>query len=368
MRRGSRGKSRGIGLRAPDHGEHGFRETAVISARVVVGSAAGGIVSFALGCLVRKFAGPLRLVDWPNVRSSHVRPIPRGGGIGIVCGSCVGLLLLSMGDWGSVPWAVFSGATLVAALGLADDIRGLSPSVRLVGQTCAAAFVVASTGPLLNYPLPAPLGWSVDPPVLGWMFSVLWIVAVTNFFNFMDGIDGLAGGQAVASCAGVALAGWSGDASGLSVVVGASSLGFVLHNWAPARIFMGDVGSGFLGFSIASLPFLAAGPRRGDAVLAVAVGLALFLLDPVETLLRRARSGKKLTQAHREHRYQQLVAPGESAGRASGALVAAGVALSILGAASYRIPELGWSALALAVALFVVERSIGARRRRCALR
>jgi Fuc2NAc and GlcNAc transferase len=330
--------------------------------RVVVGAAAGGFVSFALVHVVGKFANQLGLVDRPNARSSHVRPTSRGGGLGIVGGSCVGLLLVAAGDTGSAAWAVLSSATFVAAMGLADDIRSLSPSVRLVGQTFAAAFVVASTGPLLNYPLPAPFGWSVSGPVLGWMFSVLWIVAVTNFFNFMDGIDGLAGGQAVVSCAGVALAGWSGDASGLSVAVGASSLGFVFHNWSPARIFMGDVGSGFLGFSIASLPFLAAAPRRGDAVFAVGIGLALFLLDPVETLIRRAWTGKKLTQAHREHRYQQLVAPGETAGRASAALVAAGFVLSTLGAAAYHIPELGWFALTVAVTLFLVERSIGIRR------
>ena len=334
----------------------------MIPASVVVGAAASGIVSFVIACLIRKFAGRLGLVDRPNARSSHVRPTPRGGGLGIVGGSCIGLLLAAAGDWDAAPWTVVLGAMLVAGLGLVDDIRGLSPGLRLLGQTCVAAFVVVSTGPLLTFPLPAPLGCSLDSHILGWILSVLWIVAVTNFFNFMDGIDGLAGGQAVASCAGVTLAGWSGEASSLSVVVGASSLGFVFHNWAPARIFMGDVGSGFLGFSIASLPFLAAAPRRGDAVFAVAIGLALFLLDPVETLVRRALAGKKLTKAHREHRYQQLVAPGEAAGRVSGALVAAGAALSILGATSYRIPELGWLSLTVAAVFFLVELSIGTRR------
>lgn len=331
---------------------------------VVVGAVVGGIVSFALACVVRKLAGRLGLVDRPNARSSHVRPTPGGGGLGIVGGSCIGLLLAATATGGrdTAPWAVLFGALFVAALGLIDDVRRLSPGVRLVGQICAAAFVVASTGPLRTFPLPAPLRWTVEAPGLGWVLSILWIVAVTNFFNFMDGIDGLAGGQAVASCAGAALAGWSENATGLSAAVGASSLGFVFHNWAPARIFMGDVGSGFLGFSIASLPFLAAAPRRGDAVFAVGIGLALFLMDPVETLVRRARAGKKLTQAHREHRYQQLVAPGEAAGGVSGALVAAGAALSILGAVSYRKPELGWLALTVAVALFLVERRIGARR------
>lgn len=330
--------------------------------RIVVEAATSCIVSFAVTCLVRNLAARIGLVDRPNARSSHVRPMPRGGGLGIIGGSCIGLLLAAGGGWVASPWAVLLGAMLVAGLGLVDDIRGLSPRLRFLGQTCAAVFVVASTGPLLTFPLPAPLGCSLDAPALGWILSVLWIVAVTNFFNFMDGIDGLAGGQAVASCAGVTLAGWSGEASSLSVVVGASSLGFIFHNWAPARIFMGDVGSGFLGFSIASLPFLAAAPRRGEAVFAVAIGLALFLLDPVETLVRRAWTGKKLTQAHREHRYQQLVAPGEAAGRVSGALVAAGAALSILGAASYRKPELGWLALIVAAIFFLVERNIGARR------
>src|ERR1035437_5558547 len=320
------------------------------------------VISWLGAFVVIRHAGRLNLMDVPNARSTHRSPTPQGGGLGIVGGSCTGLLLAATGDWDAAPWAVLLGAMLVAGLGLVDDIRGLSPRLRFLGQTSAAAFVVASTGPLLTFPLPAPLGYSLDAPVLGWALSILWIVAVTNFFNFMDGIDGLAAGQAVASCAGVAVAGWSGEASGLSVAVGASSLGFILLNWAPARIFMGDVGSGFLGFSIASLPFLAAAPRRGDAVFAVGIGLALFLLDPVETLVRRARTGKKLTQSHRQHRYQQLVAPGEGAGRVSGALVTAGAALSILGAVSYRKPELGWLALTVAVALFLVERRIGARR------
>ena len=334
------------------------------SALVILGSVAGALASFWIVCVVRGSAFRLGLVDEPNARSSHVRPTPRGGGIGIIGGAWIGLLIALKDVRDPSVWTVLLCATFVSLVGLADDVWSLSPGFRLAAQTTAAAVVVASTGHLQSLPLPAPLSCPVDPPVLGQILSVLWIVAVTNFYNFMDGIDGLAGGQAIASCVGVALAGWSAGAVGLSAVVGAASLGFVFHNWAPARIFMGDVGSGFLGFVIASLPFLAPPSLRSDALLAVGIGLSLFILDPLETLWRRAQAGKRLTQSHREHRYQELVGPGEPVGWTSASLVAAGLALSLLGAAFFRKLELGWVALAAALAAFLVERVAGSRRAR----
>jgi Fuc2NAc and GlcNAc transferase len=227
----------------------------------------------------------------------------------------------------------------------------------------AGIVVVGYLGPLRTLPLPDPLAIPC-PAGVGWALSIIWICSVTNFFNFMDGIDGLAGGQAIASLAGVLLAAWSADASVVALCVAAATLGFLIQNWSPARIFMGDVGSGFLGFLLATLPFMSSASQKGDAVLAVGVGLILFLADPFETMVRRLVSGESVTQAHRTHAYQQFVSVGENAGRVSAVLVGVGLALSVFGAVGFRIPSLRWATLAVAGCAYLVERSLSRRRDR----
>lgn len=315
--------------------------------------------------LVRRNAPRLGLIDQPNDRSSHKQPTPRGGGIGIVLGAGSGLLVAFVAG-AAIPasvWTLLAAATAVAVVGLVDDFRRLPPAFRLLAQAVAAAVVISTTGPMTALPLPAPLDFGFAS-IPGWIFSLLWITAFTNFFNFMDGIDGLAGGQAAASFLGIVIAGWLGDATLLAACAGAAALGFLMHNWSPARVFMGDVGSGFLGFLIAALPFLAPIDRRADASLAVAIGMTLFLLDPLETLFRRAVAKKNLTGAHREHIYQQFVEPGESAGAVAGALVAAGLALSVLGAITFLRPGLAWAALVIALVTYLGERAMARRRAR----
>jgi Fuc2NAc and GlcNAc transferase len=289
---------------------------------------------------VRRYAHRLGLLDRPNERSSHVRTTPRGGGIGIIAGMLAGL---TVAGWfmhlvGSVALTVVGAACLVAAAGLVDDVRGLSPWARLIIQVLAAAIVLSVTGPLVGIPL---LGEELALPMIwGGALSLLWITAVTNFFNFMDGFDGLAASQAVASCLGVVLAGWGSDASLLALLMGAACVGFLFHNWAPARVFMGDVGSGFLGFTLAALPFLAPDADRSTAMLAAAVGLSLFLLDPALTLVRRAAARKPLTESHREHLYQQFALPGEPVRGVVTIYAALAILLAVGGAFGYRNPEL----------------------------
>jgi UDP-N-acetylmuramyl pentapeptide phosphotransferase/UDP-N-acetylglucosamine-1-phosphate transferase len=186
------------------------------------------------------------------------------------------------------------------------------------------------------------------------VLSVLWIATVTNFFNFMDGIDGLACSQAVASCLGIVLAAWSADAAVIAAATGGACLGFLFHNWPPARVFMGDSGSGFLGFVLAALPLLAPRESTASAVVAVAIGLSLFLLDPLITLLRRARAGKHLLQAHREHLYQQLVQPDEPTRKVTTAYFFAGLLLALGGVVGYREPRLFWLGIVMAAAAFGV--------------
>ena len=149
---------------------------------------------------------------------------------------------------------------VLAALGVIDDRLSVPALYRLVVQVVVAVAVVALIGGVDRLPLPPPL----DLPI-GWFglpLAVVWLVTVTNFYNFMDGIDGLAGGQGFASCAGVIIGIWSLGAEELAVVLAAACLGFLLLNSPPARIFLGDSGSYSLGFAIAGLPLLAPGFGR----------------------------------------------------------------------------------------------------------
>jgi UDP-N-acetylmuramyl pentapeptide phosphotransferase/UDP-N-acetylglucosamine-1-phosphate transferase len=204
-------------------------------------------------------------------------------------------------------WVVLVATVGVATVGLVDDLRPLPAGVRLGAQVAAAVAVVAAGSGALDqaWTLVRFPGWALGS------LSALWIVWMTNLYNFMDGIDGLAGGQT--AIAGVALAAAAAGIGAdtvvlLALVLAAAAGGFLLLNFPPASIFMGDVGSTAIGFFLASLPFV-----PGPAVLPVeAVGLctALFVLDATATLVRRISRGERLFQAHRTHWYQRPLAVG----------------------------------------------------------
>lgn len=278
----------------------------------------------------------------------------RGGGIAILLGVAAGLWAAGFfGSPGHSLKPLLAACGLLAAVSLADDLWSLSVIPRLVAQLACAGFVVWKLGGFERLPMPAPLNLRLG--FLAGPLAVLWIVGVTNAFNFMDGIDGLAGGEAMAVCLGVVVAGWSSDASLLSSIL-AGALGvFLLFNWSPSRLFLGDVGSVPVGFLMAGLPMLAPPERRPDAILATAITLALFLLDPLETVLRRWRQGKAVSESHREHRYQQLVGRGESHGSLSASLIFVGLLLSQVGALVYLRPNWGWGGVAVALMAFALE-------------
>ncbi len=301
------------------------------------------------------------LLDAPNERSSHKAPKPRGGGLGVVGGFGIGcLMVFVVRGLDSATLILIAGALACTALGLWDDLRGLSIRPRLAVEVAIAAWLVYETGPVSRVPLPPPLDVPLGP--LGYLFPVIWIVGVTNFFNFMDGIDGLAAGQAAAVCLAVAGAAWSHDAVMVASVLLAALLGFLRFNWWPSRIFLGDAGSLPVGFVLAGLPLLAPSADRPRAVLATAIGLTLFLLDPVQTLWRRWRRGAPLGQSHREHIYQQFLAPGDPHGRVALILVSAGLLLSAAGVLAYHSPALAWWAVLFAGLVFGIECHLGRRR------
>jgi len=243
------------------------------------------VAAFVASLLIVPLIKRLDVLDVPTHRSSHDRPTPRGGGIAIVAVTIAGTLLL-------VPryWPLMLAAGAIAIMSWIDDVKHLSAAIRFPIQILAACAVVYVYGP---------------SRLLFAAIAVFWIVGVTNAYNFMDGIDGIAGTQAV--IAGIF---WFAITHNpIALLIAASSLGFTIYNWPPASIFMGDVGSAFLGFTFASLPLLEHDRRTALAMVLI---LFPFLADSGLTLVRRALQRKRLWEAHREHLYQRLVIAGWS--------------------------------------------------------
>ena len=219
--------------------------------------------------LCRAAARRFGLLDRPNERSSHQRVVPRGGGTAIALSVLVALWL-ARPFWADRPGAlaILLGGVALALIGLADDRAGLSAFTRLVAQLGVVGLVVLRVGGFERVPLPALLGHHLGP--LGTAATVLWIVAVVNFYNFLDGIDGLAALQAVVTGAGVLLAGFDPFAALLAAALVGAAAGFLPFNWSPASIFLGDIGSYFLGYTLAALPLLAPPQLRSQAAVLVA--------------------------------------------------------------------------------------------------
>lgn len=300
------------------------------------------------------------LLDVPGPRSSHARATPRGGGLALVAAFAAALVLVTPAPWRGRPdvAALLLAGVALAAVGLADDRASLPASWRLASQALAAGALVAVAGGVGRLPLPAPLDLALAPPAAS-AAAVLWIVASVNFYNFLDGIDGLAGLQGVVTGLGIALAAWDPFASAFAAALAGGCAAFLVFNWPPARIFLGDAGSLVLGFAFAALPLLAPPDERPRAVLFAALSLWLFLADAAFTLVRRLARGARWDEPHREHLYQRLVSTGTSH-RAVALGVGSGSAL-LTGAALWGWHAGGWvpaGAGLLALGLFAAEWSV----------
>ena len=246
------------------------------------------------------------ILDVPNPRSSHRRPTPTGGGLGIIAGTLLALAVVwrfaDIGaDWLLAMWL----SLMLGLLGFVDDRVQLGVGLRLVCQACAALAVVTFSMMQHN----EATGGSSLGLVLLALGAVVYLVWMTNLFNFMDGIDGLASTQAIFIAAGGAwLTSRAGASPGsilLLVGIAAAVSGFLYHNWPPARIFMGDTGSLFLGFLLAACSLQSA--ARGELALPVWLILwAPFVCDASTTLVFRMLRRQALHTAHREHAYQHL--------------------------------------------------------------
>ena len=251
----------------------------------------------------------LSTLDMPNERSSHLTPTPRGGGIAFVAASLVGFLLLLLNpelDRADLLALCCAGA-IVAIAGHLDDRQKISGAmVRLIFHALGAIILIAGIG----FPSKISLfDRLVSTGVIGSILGVIYLVWLLNLFNFMDGTDGIAASEAIFVLLAGAFLSYhvlsDANHSAAAVVLAASTFGFILYNWSPAKIFMGDVGSGYLGIVIGGLSLIAA--KQDPLLLWVwIILLAVFVSDATVTLIRRLLRKQKPHVAHRSHAYQHL--------------------------------------------------------------
>ena len=306
-----------------------------------------------------------RLVDLPNRRSAHSLPTARGGGLAIVATFSVSALVVVL-RWPSMMVPVLLGALLpglvIATVGFVDDIRPLRASLRLLIQVAVATAVTWILGPIDAIAVPGNPASTLG--AWAWPFTILWIVGLTNAFNFMDGSDGMAGLCAVVAGAGiaaVALVVREHCPLLLAAFLAATAGGFLVFNWFPARIFMGDVGSGFLGAFLAVLPMLFSADARPRVFLPVAMCLWPYIYDPFLSVLRRIWNRQSPFQPHREFLFHRLIRSGVGHARTAllyGLLAALG-GLAGLAMLDPRVPEGVRASLPLAVIALAAGLTLG---------
>ena len=299
---------------------------------------------------------PFRVLDAPNERSLHVGQIPRTGGVAIVVSLIIGISHLLIRNSLQWPLAIGCGAVLlVSIISFLDDVYKLTPLFRLSVQVLAAATAI-SAGikvslihlPGIVYPLPY---------IFTVVFSLLFIIWMTNLYNFMDGMDGFAGGMAVVGFSVLGYLGLRADDigyAGVCFAVAAASAGFLVFNFPPARIFMGDTGSSTLGYMVGILGIWA--DKDNIAPLWVTMLIfSPFIVDATVTLVRRLLAGEKVWQAHRSHYYQRLVQAGWGHRRVvlCEYLVMLAAAGSAILAVHYSKELVQWSVLLVWAAIYI---------------
>ncbi|MFF5867974.1 glycosyltransferase family 4 protein [Pseudomonas sp. NPDC012596] len=254
---------------------------------------------------LRRYALERSVIDVPNARSSHTVPTPRGGGVAIVLAFLLAITGFMLGGTSQIDVlvALGGGGALIAIIGFMDDHGHIAARWRLLGHFIAAGWMLAWMGGLPPLTL---LDWQVDLGWLGGLLAIVYLVWLLNLYNFMDGIDGIASVEAITTCLSAALLYTLvglGSYVALPLLLAAAVAGFLFWNFPPAKIFMGDAGSGFLGIVLGGLSLQAAwlSPPLFWCWLIL---LGVFIVDATYTLIRRLLRGDKVYEAHRSHAYQ----------------------------------------------------------------
>ena len=269
---------------------------------------------FALAFIVTLvMARRVRVMDVPNSRSAHTRPVPKSGGVAIVLTFAIAsLIIYFVADYARIEGRYFWGfllcGVLLAVVSLIDDVTQTSFIAKVIAQMVCAFIVVMVGLTVTEVHLPflgkVSLGW------FGYVITFLWVLGLTNAYNFMDGLDGLAAGVAVIAAiflCGIAITENSAFVYMTSYALMASVAGFLVFNFPPARIFMGDVGSAFIGFTFATLAVIGANLDRGHlSFYVVPLLLFQFIFDTALTFALRLTRREKFYLAHRTHLYQLL--------------------------------------------------------------
>jgi len=321
-----------------------------------------GLSSAALALLITPLVSResirLGLVDAPGGRKVHPQSVPRLGGVAVLAATVLAMILVrlwSPGDFGPAIWLTLrplaAAGALIFAIGLLDDVRGVGPWVKLAVQ-CVATIVVMTSGLLIERVTLLGVSWELG--WLAWPLTVGWIVGLTNAFNLIDGMDGLAAGIAAlagATCGAILIVrGHTAEAMMLAALVGAA-LGFLVFNFAPASIFLGDSGSLLFGFLLATTAI--AGWQKGATALATGVPLLMFALpiaDIATTIVRRglarpatgrsslAAAMRQLVEPDRQHIHHRLLALGWSTRRTVLIMYAVTAVLSLLALSTVQTP------------------------------
>ena len=262
-----------------------------------------------------------QILDFPNARSSHSKPVPRGAGLGVLATLIPVWLGITFVADPTRNWVIPTLAIGIGAVSWIDDLRGLPTVSRFIAQAAAVGLGISL--------LPGPLLHGAVAPVIDYAVTGLIWLWFLNLFNFMDGIDGITGVSALAMGIGVSLVLSFGtlDTAGAlhALSIAAVALGFLVWNWHPARIFLGDVGSIPLGFLIGWLLLTVAASEHWPAALIIPL---YYLADSGLTLVNRLARGANITRPHREHFYQRAVARGRSHAVVSAMVLATSLALT----------------------------------------
>ncbi len=277
-------------------------------------SAGSGLLTWALCFPTRRLLLRQNIVDLPSRRSSHLVATPRGGGIAILASLLLTLALLRIPSSDGPGFWILAAMLTVGLVSFTDDVRTLSSSFRLLCQSAAAVSVLFA----IHWRFSHFVGAGSLPAVILVCGEFLWLVGYTNAFNFMDGINGLAAGQAVVTglgsylLSGIGFHGWLTAPALIFLTVACASAGFLPHNALKPKLFMGDVGSASIGFLLAGLTLWLAHYDNWTLMAPLLLLHANFVLDTSLTMSRRIIRGEPWREPHREHFYQRLVRSGST--------------------------------------------------------